>query len=74
MTYEKLIAIAGMLLLLLVLSGISFARVSVSIVLPPFVFAAPPPVVVIPGTYVYFCPDAAVDILAQKNYVMVKET
>lgn len=73
MTSKKLIAIAGMLLLLIVFSGISFARVSVNIVLLPLVFAAPPPVVVIQGTYVYFCPDAAVDILAQKNYIMVKE-
>lgn len=35
---------------------------------PPFVFPAPPPVVVIPGTYVYMVPDIAVNILFYHGY------
>lgn len=39
-------------------------QVGVNIGLPsPFVFPAPPPVVVIPGTYVYMVPDIEADIL-----------
>lgn len=68
MISKKLLATGSILILLLVFSGTSLARVSVNIVLPPLVFAAPPPVVVIPGTYAYFCPEAAVDIFFYHGY------
>jgi hypothetical protein len=35
---------------------------------PQYVFAAPPPVVVIPGTYVYLVPDIGLDILFYHGY------
>ncbi len=46
-------------------SSQSYAGVSVGIGinLPVYTFAAPPPTVVIPGTYVYVAPEADVDIL-----------
>ncbi len=44
-------------------------QVDVNIGLPsPFVFPAPPPVVVIPGTYVYLVPDIDVSILFYHGY------
>jgi hypothetical protein len=36
--------------------------------LPAFVAPAPPPVVVIPGTYVYYAPGLTVDILFYRGY------
>ncbi|MGC2063890.1 MAG: hypothetical protein WA610_13005 [Thermodesulfovibrionales bacterium] len=59
--------------LLLVLTGYatqSEARVSVNIGvnLPAYSFAAPPEVVVIPGTYVYMVPDIDVDVLFFQGY------
>jgi hypothetical protein len=60
--------------LLLLLSGVSTqstAQVSVDVHIgPPPVYRipAPPPVVVIPGTYVYAVPDIAVDILFYQGY------
>lgn len=59
--------------LLLVLTGSatqSEARVDVNIGvnLPAHRFAAPPEVVVIPGTYVYMVPDIDVDILFYQGY------
>ncbi len=68
MASKKLLLIGSFLILSLVFSGTSFARVSVSVVLPPLVFAAPPPVVVIPETYVYYCPDVAVDVFFYHGY------
>ena len=62
---KKLIVIAAILLLSLGFSSKGVARVSINIGIPlppPFVFSAPPPVVVIPGTNVYFCPDLEADI------------
>jgi len=60
---------------LLVLTGFvspSAAGVNVNVgvfaPLPPLVFPAPPPVVVIPGTYVYGVPDAQVDVLFYHGY------
>lgn len=38
-------------------------KVSVGINIPAFRFSAPPPLVVIPGTYVYFAPEADLDIV-----------
>ena len=52
-----------MLLIILPLAGV--AQVSVAIHLgspPPYRFAAPPVVTVIPGTYVYAVPDIGMDI------------
>ncbi|MDA8105136.1 MAG: hypothetical protein M0Z71_07100, partial [Nitrospiraceae bacterium] len=37
-------------------------HVNVGINLPVFAFPAPPPMVVIPGTYAYYAPDVDVDI------------
>lgn len=59
--------------LLLILTGYatqSEARVSVNIGvnLPAYRFAAPPEVVVIPGTYVYMVPDIDVDVLFFQGY------
>ncbi len=59
--------------LLLVLTGVatqSEARVNVNvgINLPAVRFAAPPAVVVIPGTYVYMVPDIDVDVLFYQGY------
>jgi hypothetical protein len=43
--------------------------VSVGIALPPLVFPGPPPLVVIPGsTYVYYPPEAGVDIFFYHGY------
>ncbi len=52
-------------LVLAAFSSRSDARVSVGIGIniPAYTFAAPPPVVVIPGTYVYFVPEANIEIL-----------
>jgi len=54
--------------LLLVLAGFSSTcnagvRVGIGINIPLFTFAAPPSLVVIPGTYAYFAPEADVDII-----------
>ncbi len=68
---KKLAAIGTILLLLLGFSGQSTAgiHIGVSIPVPPvFVFPAPPELVVIPGTYVYYCPDAHVDIFFYGGY------
>jgi hypothetical protein len=59
--------------LLLVLTGSatqSDARVNVNvgINLPAITFAAPPEVVVIPGTYVYMVPELDVDVLFYQGY------
>ena len=44
-------------------------QVNINIGPPPrYVVPAPPPVVVIPGTYVYLVPDIAVDILFYNGY------
>jgi hypothetical protein len=68
---KKLIVIATMTLLLLGFSGQSMARIhiGVNIALPPvFVFSAPPGVVVIPGTYVYYSPDVNFDLYFYGGY------
>jgi len=63
--------VAGALFLVLTGSATqSEARVSVNIGvnLPAYRFAAPPQVVVIPGTYVYMVPDIDVDVLFYQGY------
>jgi len=60
-----------MLLLLLGFSGTGIAEVRINIgipVPPPFVFAAPPELVVIPETYVYYYPDVDFDIFFYGGY------
>jgi hypothetical protein len=60
--------------LLLVLTGYTTqseamgGRVNIGVNLPAHRFAAPPDVVVIPGTYVYMVPDTNVDILFYQGY------
>ena len=44
------------------------ANVNVGINLSPFFFPVPPPVVVIPGTYAYFAPEADVDIVFYQGF------
>jgi hypothetical protein len=65
MNTSKKLMIAVILLLLsgFSSSGLAEVRVNIGINLPPLVFRAPPAVAVIPGTYVYYCPEADVDIL-----------
>jgi hypothetical protein len=67
-----LIAIIGASLVILTgLAGQSNAGVSIGVgisVPPAYVVAAPPEVVVIPGTYVYAVPDPGVNILFYHGY------
>ena len=68
---KKLLVIGTFLLLLLGFSGQSMAgiRIGVNIPLPPvFVFSAPPELVVIPGTNVYYCPDLNFDVYFHGGY------
>jgi hypothetical protein len=68
---RKLIVIASILLLILGFSGQSMAgiHIGVNIPLPPaFVFSAPPELVVIPGTYVYYSPDVDFDLFFYGGY------
>lgn len=43
-------------------------KVSIEVNLPAIRFAAPPDMVVIPGTYVYMVPDINVDVLFYQDY------
>ena len=59
--------------LLLVLTGSATqseaeVNVNIGVNLPAIRFAAPPEVVVIPGTYVYMVPDIDVDVLFFQVY------
>ncbi len=68
---KKLAVIGTILLLLLGFSGQSMGgvHIGVNIPLPPvFVFPASPELVVIPGTYVYYCPDVNFDISFYDGY------
>ncbi len=66
----SLLFIGAMLLVLTGLSTESYARVDIDIGinLPLFRFSAPPELVVIPGTYVYYVPGAEVDVLFYHGY------
>jgi len=70
MRKSRLLVIAALLLVLTGYATKSEARVNVSvgINLPLFTFAAPPELVVIPGTYVYMVPDIDVDVLFFQGY------
>ncbi len=69
---KRLFAALGFctLLICLVVPATSNAGVNVSInvPLPGLVISAPPAMVVIPGTYVYYPPDVAVDIFFYHGY------
>ena len=68
---RKLIVAGTMMLLLLGFPGQSMAgiHIGVNIGLPPFfAFSAPPEVVVIPGTNVYYCPDVNFDLYFYGGY------
>ena len=63
--------VAGTLLLFFTVfpaRGNAGVHVSVGINLPVYRFAAPPPLVVIPGAYAYFIPDIGVDIFFYHDY------
>jgi hypothetical protein len=62
----SVISISGSLLLMTLFFPIAAGAdvsVGINIFPPPLVIPAPPAVMVIPGTYVYFVPDVDVDIL-----------
>lgn len=66
-----LLVISSLLLVLTANVPLSEAmgeRVSIGINLPAVRFAAPPAVVVIPGTYVYMVPDVDVDVFFYQGY------
>lgn len=44
------------------------AEVQINIGLPPLILSAPPVLVVIPGTYVYYPPDVGVEIFFYRGY------
>jgi hypothetical protein len=63
-----LLVIGALLLTLTGPATQSEAGVNVNVSLPAVRFAAPPEVVVIPGTYVYMVPDIDVDVLFFQGY------
>lgn len=64
------LVVAVALLILMGFSAQSDARVDVNIGIniPAYRFDAPPPVVVIPGTYAYFAPEVDIDIVFYQGY------
>lgn len=63
--------VAGALFLVLAVfssQGDAGVSVGIGINIPAITFAAPPPLVVIPGTYAYFAPDADEDIVFYSGY------
>ncbi len=68
---NKLLIIGAMLMLLLGFSSPSMAgiHIDVNVPLPPvFEFSVAPELVVIPGTYVYYCPGVDFDIFFYAGY------
>jgi hypothetical protein len=63
-----LLVIGTLLLALTVAAAQSEAAVNVQVNLPAIRFAAPPEVVVIPGTYVYMVPDIDTDVMFYQGY------
>ena len=71
MMRKSCLLVIGALLLVLTVSAIQSeagVNVNIGVNLPAYRFAAPPEVVVIPGTYVYTVPDIDVDILFYQGY------
>jgi len=64
------IGIAGVLLMTILVPVAANAgvNVTVNVPLPPLVIPAPPGLVVIPNTYVYYPPDVGVDIFFYHGY------
>ena len=65
------IAVSSMLLVLNLISPLKSdaeVNVNVTIPLPGLVFSAPPAMVVVPGTYVYYPPEVSVDIFFYRGY------
>ncbi len=48
--------------------GINIPTVGIGVNIPAYTFAAPPPVVVVPGTNVYVAPEANIDIVFYRGY------
>jgi hypothetical protein len=68
---KTILLVVGALFLIIAFSpgrGDAGVHVSVGINLPVFRFAAPPALVVLPGTYAYFVPDAGVEIFFYHDY------
>ena len=68
---KSCLMVIGALLLVLAGSAIQSeagVNVNIGVNLPAYRFAAPPEVVVIPGTYVYMVPDIDVDVLFFQGY------
>jgi len=63
-----LLVIGALILALTGSATRSEAGVNVNVSLPAITFAAPPDVVVIPGTYVYMVPDIEADVLFYQGY------
>jgi len=64
-------SIIGAMLLILTgfsVQGRAFVNVGIGINIPAYTFAAPPRMVVIPGTYAYVVPDINADILFYHGY------
>jgi hypothetical protein len=55
---------------LLILSGGSYGQVNINVGInpPPLVIQGPPQLAVIPGTYVYYCPDLAADVFFYQGH------
>jgi len=67
---EKIVLIGVFLAAFIGYAGATCAEVNVNIGIgvPPVVIPAPPPVVLIPSTYVYFVPEVGVDIFFYHGY------
>ena len=66
MKRRSFFSISGVLLVIALLFPVAAGAdvsVGINIFPPPIVLSAPPAVMVVPGTYVYFIPDLEVDIL-----------
>ena len=65
------LAVAGLLLsagLIIPARSNAGVNISINIPLPGLVISAPPALVMVPGTYVYFAPDLNVDVFFYQGY------